>query len=492
LSGSDTNPRRGEKMMRSSVSRIILIAALLLVASPAAVLRARGQGERPPAPRPRDGAHVIMISIDGLVPDYYTQSASVGLRVPHLSEMKLGGAYAEGVEGVYPSVTYPSHTTLVSGVRPAAHGIIQNRIFEAPTDEQTREWYWFSKDLKAETLWTLAKKSGLVTAAVGWPVTVGAEIDYNVPEIIDPKESPPTPKRSLQHTTPGLIQSALNAGAFGKESGTDARRTAISEFIITSYKPGLMLIHLVELDGAHHRYGTRSPQALQTAERLDGYIGRIVEATRKAGIFDKTTFLIVSDHGFAAVEKKFAPNVTLVKEKLITLDASGKPSAWKAAAWPAGGSCAIVLKDPSDKESAAKVASVFGQMAARGGGPVGRVLTPDEMKRLGAIPNAALMLDAAPGIAFAEDLTGPEVYEAKDYRGTHGHLPTRAEMRSSLIVYGEGARAGAKVGLARMIDIGPTAAALLGLSFPKAEGSAIRELIKPSFIPPPQPAQRKK
>jgi predicted AlkP superfamily pyrophosphatase or phosphodiesterase len=433
-----------------------------------------------------------MISIDGLVPAYYTESASIGLRVPSLSRMKLGGAYAEGVEGVYPSVTYPAHTTLVSGVRPATHGIIHNRIFEAPTDAQTREWYWFSKDLKAETLWTLAKKAGLVTAAVGWPVTVGAEIDYNVPEIVDPKENPPTAKRSIQYSTPSLIQRALEAGAFGKESGTDARRTAISEFIITTHKPGLMLIHLVELDGAHHRYGTRSPQALQVAERTDGYIERIIEATRKAGIFDKTTFIIVSDHGFAAVERKFAPNVTLVKEKLITMDASGKPTAWKAAAWPAGGSCAIVLKDANDKETAAKVSALFTQVAARSSSPINRVLTPDEMKRLGAIPGAALMLEAAPGVAFDEVLTGPEVYEAKDYRGTHGQLPTRAEMRSSLIIYGEGARVGAKMGLARMIDIGPTAAALLGLGFPEAEGAAIRELLNPRLIPPPQPAKRKK
>ncbi len=158
----------------------------------------------------RRDAHVIMISIDGLVPEYYTDPGRLGLRVPNLIRMKLDGAYAEGVEGVYPSVTYPAHTTLVTGVRPAAHGIIQNRIFEAPTDAQTREWYWFSEALKSDTLWTIAKKAGFVTAGVGWPVTVGSNLDYNVPEIVDPKEDPPTPKRTLQHATPGLIQAALS------------------------------------------------------------------------------------------------------------------------------------------------------------------------------------------------------------------------------------------------------------------------------------------
>jgi len=131
-------------------------------------------------PRPD---HVILISVDGMPPDYYTAPEKLGVRVPTLTMMKQGGAYADGMEGVYPTVTYPQHTTMVTGLRPAAHGIVQNRVFEAPSEPQTRYWYWYAKALKAETLWTVAKKAGLTTAAVGWPVTVGAEIDYNVPEI---------------------------------------------------------------------------------------------------------------------------------------------------------------------------------------------------------------------------------------------------------------------------------------------------------------------
>jgi predicted AlkP superfamily pyrophosphatase or phosphodiesterase len=72
--------------------------------------------------------------------------------------MKQGGAYANGMEGVYPTATYPQHTAMVTGLRPAAHGIVQNRVFEAPSEPQTRYWYWYAKALKAETLWTMAKK----------------------------------------------------------------------------------------------------------------------------------------------------------------------------------------------------------------------------------------------------------------------------------------------------------------------------------------------
>lgn len=470
--------------------RLIPVVCLLLTSILLSASLQATQNPRVQTAQPRRDAHVIMISIDGLVPDYYLEPGHLGLRVPNLVQMKLGGAYAEGVEGVFPSVTYPAHTTMITGVRPAVHGIVQNRIFEAPTAPQTREWYWFAEALKTETLWSMAKKAGLVTANVGWPVTVNADIDYNVPEIADPNENPPSGKRTAQYSTPGLLAKALAAGS-GGDNTTDGRRATISEFVITTYRPNLMLIHLIALDDAHHKNGPRTPAAIETAERMDGYVGRILEATRKAGFFDQTTFFLVSDHGFAEVNKKFEPNVVLVREKLITLGPGGKPTDWKAAAWPAGGSCAIVLRDPNDKETAARVTSIFSRLAASKG-PINRVLNQAEIKRLGSVPTALLMLDAAPGFAFGEELTGPEIHDAKDYRGTHGQLPTRAEMRSSLIVYGESARAGAKMALARMVDIGPTAAAVLGLSFSNAEGTPIAELLKPGIIPPQQPRKREK
>ncbi|HET9532293.1 MAG TPA: alkaline phosphatase family protein, partial [Blastocatellia bacterium] len=147
------------KRFRSGASVLLALflfsAAINLYAWPGQAAQSGRTGQ------PRADSHLIMISIDGLVPEYYTAPSQAGLRLPNLVRMKLEGAWAEGVEGVYPSVTYPAHTTLVTGVRPAFHGIVQNRIFEPPTATQTREWYFFARDLKAETLWMLAKKAGL-------------------------------------------------------------------------------------------------------------------------------------------------------------------------------------------------------------------------------------------------------------------------------------------------------------------------------------------
>jgi predicted AlkP superfamily pyrophosphatase or phosphodiesterase len=422
--------------------------------------------------------HLIMISIDGMVPDYYTAPENSKLKAPILTKLKTEGAYAEGVEGVYPTVTYPSHTTLVTGVKPAAHGVVQNRIFEAPSDPQTRAWYWNASALKSETLWTAAKKAGLKTAALGWPVTVGAEIDFNAPEIYEPGENPQTFKKINQNSTPGLIEKALGPGG-DQQVYNDDRMTTVAEYIIKTHKPGLMVIHLIDLDGAHHRNGPRAPAAIEVAEKEDGYIGRIIEATRQAGTFDKTTFFIVSDHGFSKIENRVSPNIRLAKAGLITVDAAGKATDWKAAAWPAGGSCAIVLKDPNDKTTAEKVKTLFSSWAAEPNSPIKQVVDRKDLDQLGAIPTAVLMLEAAAGYSFDDVLTGPEVRSSGEtYRGTHGYLPTNPELRASLIIYGVGAKAGGHLALARMIDIAPTAASLLKLNLPQAEGKPISELIK--------------
>jgi predicted AlkP superfamily pyrophosphatase or phosphodiesterase len=71
---------------------------------------------------------VVMISIDGLKPDYVLHADKHGLRIPHLRRFLKEGAFAGGVKGVVPTVTYPSHTTLVTGVSPSRHGISANAV----------------------------------------------------------------------------------------------------------------------------------------------------------------------------------------------------------------------------------------------------------------------------------------------------------------------------------------------------------------------------
>src|SRR5579872_7367556 len=104
-------------------------------------------------------APVLMISIDGLSPEYLLKADAHGLKVPTLRRFLIEGTYADGVTGVVPTVTYPSHTTLLTGVWPTEHGIFANVTFN-PT-LAVESWYWYAQDIRVPTLWDAAQHAGM-------------------------------------------------------------------------------------------------------------------------------------------------------------------------------------------------------------------------------------------------------------------------------------------------------------------------------------------
>src|SRR5262245_9739373 len=114
------------------MSRLRRALAALLVISPLSIAAAH-----------RDRAPLVVISVDGLRPDYVLQADRYGLRIPELRRLVREGAHATGVRGVLPTVTYPSHTTIVTGVAPATHGILANRPFD-PQERNHEGRYWYA------------------------------------------------------------------------------------------------------------------------------------------------------------------------------------------------------------------------------------------------------------------------------------------------------------------------------------------------------------
>jgi len=129
---------------------LFLLGVLALLAAPLAALHA---------------APVLMISIDGLKPESVTHAAEHGLRVPTLRRFLTEGTYAEGVVAVVPTVTYPDHTTLITGVWPAEHGIVSNTVFD-PKRTMDGAWFWYAGDIRVPTLWDAAHQKGIGTASV--------------------------------------------------------------------------------------------------------------------------------------------------------------------------------------------------------------------------------------------------------------------------------------------------------------------------------------
>jgi predicted AlkP superfamily pyrophosphatase or phosphodiesterase len=415
--------------------------------------------------------HAIVVSIDGLMPASYTEPDAHGLKVPTLRILMDAGAWSPGVHGVLPAVTYPSHTTMVTGVTPGRHGIISNAVFD-PTGVRDGEWHWYEQEIRVPTLWQLARAQGLRTAMIGWPVTMGAQGDAVLPEFWRGRGIDGA-KLMRAIATPGLFAEvakrfpAFEAG-FDVQPVKDESLTDIAVDMIEREKPNLLLLHIADVDHQQHEKGPWSPEAVAAIETADAQVARVVLAAKHAGIWNDTLFLVVSDHGFARQQKLMRPGVLLREHGLIGTDPQTHSVSWRAQVLSSGGSAYIYLRDPKDEEAAAVVSQVFRALAGQPGSGIRRLLAHDEIVAMGGDPQAFVAIEAADGFGFAGGITGDAIVPATS-PGLHGFCPDQEAMNSSLIMNGMGVRGG-KIDGARLVDVGPTVAQWLSLRMENVDG----------------------
>ena len=417
--------------------------------------------------------HVIVITVDGLKPESYVAPDAHGLHIPVLRHLVADGASSDGARSVFPSVTYPAHTSIASGVEPAKHGIVANRSFD-PLEKNKEGWRWYAEDVKVPRVWDLASTAGYASAAISWPVTVGAHATYLVPEIWRAGTSEDQ-KLVRALSTPGLLEAVSKAypgfdGRISDEGINDQGKADIASYVIEQAKPSVLFLHLTQVDSAQHQHGIWSAEARAAIENTDQQLGRLLEATERAGLTSSTAFVIASDHGFADVNRLVRPGVLLRQAGLITLDAKAAVTAWSASVLPNGGSLYVYLKDPQDAAQRAATLKAFEDKAHEPNSGIGRILQAPEIAALGGDPEAFLALDGAPGTTFGAGYNGD--YDAPaTVQGMHGYDPNRPEMRASLLLFGANVPKGKLVD-ARIIDIAPTVATWLNLPL-KADGKAL-------------------
>jgi predicted AlkP superfamily pyrophosphatase or phosphodiesterase len=463
--------RRGPGLQpRTGPGAALGILLLLLSSSPEAQIPGPSAQEvQTAAVRAAAARHVIIVSVDGLRPADYLPGLPRRASMPALESLRARGSWAEGVVGQYPSLTYPSHTSIATGVGSGRHGVTQNTRFDP--ENRSSSWIFDSSAIKVPAIWNLAAARGLTTAGISWPVTVGAKIDYLIPETNQAPRDMTWIDLARSQSTPGLIDAvAARLKPLGPATGRsyhdrDRFSAAAATYIIERHQPNLMLIHLVEVDGARHASGPDSREASTALENVDARLGEIVRATETAGIAPATTFIVTGDHGFYRVHSAFQPNAVLRDAGLLETDANGRIVQWRAVAHRA----AIRLKNPEDTALAASVEALFVNLANGRYKGLFRVVTRDEIARVGGDPDALLIIEPVEGFTTADGTSGGFLV-ASSRRGDHGFLPTEPLMHTGLVISGAGVLQGIAVPLTRQIDIAPTAARLLGFEFSEAEG----------------------
>ena len=429
---------------------------------------------------------VLLISVDGMRPDYVTQADRHHLRIPTLRRMMAQGAYAEGVQGVFPTVTYPSHTTLVTGVAPAVHGIRNNQLFD-PERRFSGAWYWYAPDIKVPTLYTAAQAAGLATGSVSWPVTADALIDFSIPEYWRTASPADAFNPDDRHLMDALSRPAGEVSRIAERTGTpymkgnettqegDEIRTRYALDILAEHRPALMMIHLSSLDEEEHLHGPFSAEADADLEAIDGMLGRLIAQERRN--FADAEIAVVSDHGFADIHTAVNLYIPFLQAGLIETTASTGGAvtvkSWQAEPWLAGGMAAIMLHQPDDLATFAKVQRLLQQLAADPKNGIEAILTREAAAALGGFPDATFVVTLRKGFYTGAALAGPLLVNTPGH-GTHGYNPaTTPEMRASFFLSGPGVASGRNLGIIDMRQIAPTLARLLGVSLPDATGAPL-------------------
>lgn len=430
---------------------------------------------------------MVIISIDALGASDLHGDLS---KIPCLNAFKENAAHVMNVKGIYPTLTYPSHTTIMTGEYPKKHGIINNTKLQPQRKDP--DWYWYQRDIQAPTLYEAAQAEGYTTAAFLWPVTAKSKIDYNIAEIFPNRIWTNQVLRSLSASSPKfLIEMNSKYGKLRdgiKQPQLDDFVTACAVDTLLNKKPDLTLIHLVDLDSMRHHYGVLSDEAEAALIRQDKRVEKIIDATKEAGTYDETTFVILGDHYQIDVDYMIRLNSLFAEQGWLHPKKDGTVgNGWQVYAKSCDGSCYIYV----DKHCEVQPQEIRKLIRAQEG--ISHIWTTDQVSRFGAAPNVTFMVEAKRGYYFIDESQGKVVEKVSDesigkserYKAVHGFSPNKLNYSTTLMVQGDDIEKGKVIESASLIDEAPTFAKILGLeTFPEhVAGRVITEIFKKKEVP---------
>ena len=424
---------------------------------------------------PETGGICVMISIDGLAAHYLDDPKAP---MPTLRELAKEGARASSMKAVAPTVTWPNHTTLVTGDYPARHGVVGNNYFdrEAGKKIQLISDPEFDKDqiVKVPTIYDVAKAAGLKTAAIRWPASRNAKtLDWTIPDV-------GTNQLMQRYTTPSLLQECRAAGIYGDKvdflmnGKADVGAVKTFELILEKHHPQLALLHIIDTDHQQHIHGPNSPEAYAAIKVADDQVREIWDILKKE-YPGKATLFIVSDHGFSSNDELVLPNVLLRKAGLLNV--KGLRVIGGSIETVIQGGCEFVyITDTAHHDAiASKV-----REACKNAKGIEKVIGPDEYPEYGvADPKADphspdLIIFADNGCYFGDTSAGAISFADKPERkGSHGHDPNFPNLHATFIAWGRGIQQGVNVGEIKNIDVAPTIAKLMRLDLGNTDGKPL-------------------
>lgn len=448
---------------------------------------------------------LFVLSMDAMV----HEDIAYLMTKPNFSRLMAKCACVEKMCTVYPAITYPAHTSIMTGCTPGKHGIYNNQPLkpykEAPGTGYPH-WYLYHKSVRVEDIFAAAKRAGCTTAAVYWPITgCNPNIDHIINEYFFPNSIAKLETLEGAFARMGADEVALqavrdNVPRLPKrppwcEPPAERPKTlqlfqTYDDFImgcacslIRSVQPDVLLVHNCWLDDLRHRNGVFNEQVTLGLDQTDLWLDEIIEAMEQAEVFENTNFVILSDHGQMDFTRRINFNVLLARGGFLDVAPNGSVYDWQAFGQSNGMSVSVYLNDQDNKVLWQQVYDYLCKLAEEGTYGFNKVYTTQEVReKYGQYGPFSFMVEtdgtATFGEGFEEPLDSPAVID--DYRlgnATHGYEPEKGPQP---VFYGRGPafRENVTIPTGRVIDIAPTLARILGQEMPHADGKCMDALLR--------------
>lgn len=363
---------------------------------------------------------LLLISIDGLRPKDISEQTT-----PNLWKFSDEGTRAQSLIPIFPSLTFPNHYTLVTGLYSDRHGITGNEIRDpniperfslgAPSEVKNDPRWWIG-----EPIWVTAQKQGLRSGTLFWPgseaAIQGIRPTYYLPFDI-----------TMNNST--RIDNLLKWMDLPKNK-----------------RPHFYTLYFDTVDSAGHRYGPDSPESLAAIKEADENLGALFKALKERDLYNSMNILVVSDNGMAELDEEKAINISDVLEDFSGIEKVGStavvgffsPDAQKI------NRLEIALKEKSDLYTVYKKKNI----------PARFHYTNSQR-----IPD--LLLVANEGVAIKARLSFMQ--QRSGLKGAHGYDNKLPSMQAVFIARGPYIQPGLKVRSFGNIHVYPLMCKLLGI-----------------------------
>ncbi|MFC3661349.1 alkaline phosphatase family protein [Luteimonas notoginsengisoli] len=405
---------------RTRLSRRLaqLLASVLLPCALAACVTAPTPATGPTSRTHVAPATLVLVSIDAFRADYLDTTTT-----PNLARLAAEGVRAAWMTPSYPSLTFPNHYTIVTGLRPDHQGIVHNTMrdpalggFKLSNRMAVGDSRWWG----GEPIWVGAEKAGLRSATMFWPGSEAA---------ID-----------------GVRPSHWKA--FDEAVDANARVDQVLAWLDLppGQRPSVATLYFDKVDGASHAHGPDSPQTRVALATVDAAIGRLRDGLGARGMLDRTNLVVVSDHGMAAVP----PGQAAAVEDMVTMEEATVVSIGQ-----------VITIAPNFGHEGQVAKKLLGAHAHYDCWRKGELPARWHYGTHPRIPPIVCQMhegwDTLPRQVIA---TRPKY----QHRGSHGYDPALPSMRALFVARGPAFRQGVEIPAFDNVDVYPLLARLLGIA----------------------------